>query len=185
MHLPLLSRRANNGVALASQRTELLRQTKPGSSAPSHTALPELIQPPGGTVNSPSSPSSISLFFSSPPQGLSKSRVKEIFARDGPNALTPPPTTPEWVKFCKQVKSKSPFIVDLYLLYANNKQQVRHPVQQPVKPELINPPPSCLQLFGGFSMLLWIGALLCFLAYTIQAIYEEEPANDNVSWWRV
>lgn len=34
-------------------------------------------------------------------------------------------------------------------------------------------------------MLLWIGAMLCFLAYTIQAIYEEEPANDNVSWWRV
>lgn len=34
-------------------------------------------------------------------------------------------------------------------------------------------------------MLLWIGAMLCFLAYTIQAIYEEEPANDNVSQWCV
>lgn len=30
-------------------------------------------------------------------------------------------------------------------------------------------------------MLLWIGAVLCFLAYTIQAAYESEPANDNVS----
>jgi len=38
----------------------------------------------------------------------------------------------------------------------------------------------CSQLFGGFSMLLWIGALLCFLAYGIQAASEDEPANDNV-----
>uniref|UniRef100_A0A2K6FE35 Sodium/potassium-transporting ATPase subunit alpha n=1 Tax=Propithecus coquereli TaxID=379532 RepID=A0A2K6FE35_PROCO len=62
----------------------------------------------------------------------------EILARDGPNALTPPPTTPEWIKFCRQ-------------------------------------------LFGGFSMLLWIGAILCFLAYSIQAATEEEPQNDNPS----
>ncbi|KTF75834.1 hypothetical protein cypCar_00028623 [Cyprinus carpio] len=70
-------------------------------------------------------------------RGLSSSRAKEILARDGPNALTPPPTTPEWVKFCKQ-------------------------------------------LFGGFSTLLWIGAILCFLAYGIQAASEDEPANDNL-----
>uniref|UniRef100_A0A672SI34 Sodium/potassium-transporting ATPase subunit alpha n=1 Tax=Sinocyclocheilus grahami TaxID=75366 RepID=A0A672SI34_SINGR len=70
-------------------------------------------------------------------QGLTNDRAKEILARDGLNALTPPPTTPEWVKFCKQ-------------------------------------------LFGGFSTLLWIGAILCFLAYGIQAVYEEEPANDNL-----
>uniref|UniRef100_A0A672SZB5 Sodium/potassium-transporting ATPase subunit alpha n=1 Tax=Sinocyclocheilus grahami TaxID=75366 RepID=A0A672SZB5_SINGR len=70
-------------------------------------------------------------------RGLSGTRAKEILARDGPNALTPPPTTPEWVKFCKQ-------------------------------------------LFGGFSTLLWIGAILCFLAYGIQAVSEEEPANDNL-----
>lgn len=70
-------------------------------------------------------------------QGLSSSRAREVLARDGPNALTPPPTTPEWVKFCKQ-------------------------------------------LFGGFSTLLWIGAILCFLAYGIQAASEDEPANDNV-----
>nr|KAF6412722.1 ATPase Na+/K+ transporting subunit alpha 1 [Molossus molossus] len=71
-------------------------------------------------------------------RGLSSARAAEILARDGPNALTPPPTTPEWVKFCRQ-------------------------------------------LFGGFSMLLWIGAILCFLAYGIQAATEEEPQNDNVS----
>lgn len=70
-------------------------------------------------------------------QGLTGVHAAEIFARDGPNALTPPPTTPEWVKFCKQ-------------------------------------------MFGGFSMLLWTGAVLCFLAYGIQAAMEEEPANDNV-----
>uniref|UniRef100_A0A8C6UUA8 Sodium/potassium-transporting ATPase subunit alpha n=1 Tax=Neogobius melanostomus TaxID=47308 RepID=A0A8C6UUA8_9GOBI len=61
----------------------------------------------------------------------------EILARDGPNALTPPPTTPEWVKFCRQ-------------------------------------------LFGGFSILLWIGAVLCFLAYSIQVGTEDEPVNDNL-----
>uniref|UniRef100_A0A3Q0QYN0 Sodium/potassium-transporting ATPase subunit alpha n=1 Tax=Amphilophus citrinellus TaxID=61819 RepID=A0A3Q0QYN0_AMPCI len=69
--------------------------------------------------------------------GLSCSRAREILARDGPNALTPPPTTPEWVKFCKQ-------------------------------------------LFGGFCMLLWIGSFLCFLAYGIQLVSEEDPGNDNL-----
>lgn len=38
-------------------------------------------------------------------QGLTSGKAAEILARDGPNALTPPPTTPEWVKFCKQVTS--------------------------------------------------------------------------------
>uniref|UniRef100_A0A8C7XXC6 Sodium/potassium-transporting ATPase subunit alpha n=1 Tax=Oryzias sinensis TaxID=183150 RepID=A0A8C7XXC6_9TELE len=71
-------------------------------------------------------------------QGLTNALAAEYLARDGPNALTPPPTTPEWVKFCRQ-------------------------------------------LFGGFSILLWIGAILCFLAYAIQAATEDEPAGDNVS----
>uniref|UniRef100_A0A665XDB8 Sodium/potassium-transporting ATPase subunit alpha n=1 Tax=Echeneis naucrates TaxID=173247 RepID=A0A665XDB8_ECHNA len=71
------------------------------------------------------------------PQGLTNTRAVEILARDGPNSLTPPPTTPEWVKFCRQ-------------------------------------------LFGGFSILLWIGAILCFLAYSIQVATEDEPVNDNL-----
>ncbi|XP_049756477.1 sodium/potassium-transporting ATPase subunit alpha-3 [Elephas maximus indicus] len=70
-------------------------------------------------------------------QGLTHSKAQEILARDGPNALTPPPTTPEWVKFCRQ-------------------------------------------LFGGFSILLWIGAILCFLAYGIQAGTEDDPSRDNL-----
>ena len=45
--------------------------------------------------------SHISEFF--PLQGLSKEKAAEILERDGPNALSPPPTTPEWVKFCKQL----------------------------------------------------------------------------------
>ena len=57
--------------------------------------------------------------------GLSEQQVKENQAQYGPNALTPPKTTPEWIKFCK-----------------------------------------CL--FSGFAMLLWVGAILCFVAYTIQ-----------------
>ncbi|XP_049325217.1 sodium/potassium-transporting ATPase subunit alpha-1 isoform X3 [Astyanax mexicanus] len=36
-------------------------------------------------------------------RGLSSVRAKEILDRDGPNALTPPPTTPEWIKFCRQL----------------------------------------------------------------------------------
>lgn len=70
-------------------------------------------------------------------QGLTNAKALEVLAREGPNVLTPPPTTPEWVKFCRQ-------------------------------------------LFGGFSLLLWIGAILCFLAYSIQVATEDEPANDNV-----
>ncbi|NXD62460.1 AT1A1 ATPase, partial [Eolophus roseicapillus] len=70
-------------------------------------------------------------------RGLTPARAAEILARDGPNALTPPPTTPEWVKFCRQ-------------------------------------------LFGGFSLLLWIGAILCFLAYSIETIVEEDSSNDNL-----
>ncbi|XP_041843554.1 sodium/potassium-transporting ATPase subunit alpha-3b isoform X1 [Melanotaenia boesemani] len=70
-------------------------------------------------------------------QGLTNAKAAEFLIRDGPNALTPPPTTPEWVKFCRQ-------------------------------------------LFGGFSILLWTGAILCFLAYAIQAATEDEPAGDNL-----
>ncbi|XP_058876450.1 sodium/potassium-transporting ATPase subunit alpha-3 [Acipenser ruthenus] len=70
-------------------------------------------------------------------QGLTLAKAAEFLVRDGPNALTPPPTTPEWVKFCRQ-------------------------------------------LFGGFSILLWTGALLCFLAYGIQAGMEDDPAGDNL-----
>ena len=69
--------------------------------------------------------------------GLTTSQAKANLERDGPNALTPPPTTPEWVKFCQN-------------------------------------------LFGGFAMLLWLGAVLCFLAYSIQATTFEEPPDDNL-----
>ncbi|CAL8111928.1 unnamed protein product [Orchesella dallaii] len=69
--------------------------------------------------------------------GLTNARAKENFDRDGPNALTPPKTTPEWVKFCKN-------------------------------------------LFGGFALLLWIGAVLCFVAYAIQAGTYEDASKDNL-----
>lgn len=74
---------------------------------------------------------------SDPSRGLTDNQVKERLARDGPNALSPPKTTPEWVKFCKN-------------------------------------------LFGGFALLLWIGAVLCFIAYSIQASTFEEPNDDNL-----
>lgn len=36
-------------------------------------------------------------------------------------------------------------------------------------------------MFGGFSILLWIGAFLCFLAYGIQLYFHEHATKDNVS----
>uniref|UniRef100_T1IZN5 Cation-transporting P-type ATPase N-terminal domain-containing protein n=1 Tax=Strigamia maritima TaxID=126957 RepID=T1IZN5_STRMM len=73
-----------------------------------------------------------------PNLGLTNTKAKQVLERDGPNALSPPKTTPEWVKFCKN-------------------------------------------LFGGFALLLWIGAVLCFIAYSIQAGVSEETPDDNVS----
>lgn len=60
--------------------------------------------------------------------------------RDGPNQLSPPKTTPKWIKFC-----------------AN--------------------------LFGGFAMLLWIGAILCVIAYGIDYYTLERPSKDNASFF--
>jgi len=70
-------------------------------------------------------------------RGLTDEKARAVFERDGPNALSPPKTTPEWVKFCKN-------------------------------------------LFGGFALLLWVGAILCFLAYGItEATYDDAP-KDNL-----
>merc|ERR1712180_502865 len=69
--------------------------------------------------------------------GLTTAQAKAGLEEHGPNALTPPPTTPEWIKFCKN-------------------------------------------LFSGFAMLLWFGAILCFIAYSIQASAYEEPPDDNL-----
>merc|ERR1712088_572751 len=70
-------------------------------------------------------------------RGLTASQAEKNLAEYGRNELTPPPTTPEWVKFCQ-----------------------------------------CL--FSGFACLLWLGAVLCFLAYGIQATAYEEPPDDNL-----
>lgn len=39
----------------------------------------------------------------------------------------------------------------------------------------------CKNLFGGFAMLLWIGAFLCFVAYAVDYFSMEYPSKDNVS----
>ncbi|XP_029207817.2 sodium/potassium-transporting ATPase subunit alpha-3-like [Acropora muricata] len=70
-------------------------------------------------------------------RGHTQERANEIHVRDGPNCLTPPPSTPEWVKFCRQ-------------------------------------------LFSGFALLLWIGAILCFATYIIKVSSVEEPNMDDL-----
>ncbi|XP_006116678.1 potassium-transporting ATPase alpha chain 2-like [Pelodiscus sinensis] len=70
-------------------------------------------------------------------KGLTSARAAEILARDGPNALTPPKSTPEIIKFLKQ-------------------------------------------MVGGFSLLLWVGAVLCWIAFGIQAAQGVPSAFDNL-----
>ena len=41
--------------------------------------------------------------FSSKPTGLTSDQAKKNLEEYGLNALTPPPTTPEWVKFCQNL----------------------------------------------------------------------------------
>ncbi|CAH1736317.1 unnamed protein product [Aphis gossypii] len=74
-------------------------------------------------------------FGTHPGTGLTHAKARENLERDGPNTLTPPITTPEWIKFAKQI-------------------------------------------FGGFSVLLWCGALLCFLAHTAETSTTEDPNDD-------
>ena len=38
----------------------------------------------------------------------------------------------------------------------------------------------CQQLFGGFATLLWVGAILCFMAYGIQTTSQPNPDMDYV-----
>ncbi|XP_045626279.1 sodium/potassium-transporting ATPase subunit alpha [Procambarus clarkii] len=49
------------------------------------------------------------------------------------------------------------------------------PLQQ--TPEWIK---FCHHLFFGFALLLWMGAILCFIGYSIEASSSEEPNNDNL-----
>ncbi|CAI5795247.1 potassium-transporting ATPase alpha chain 2 [Podarcis lilfordi] len=70
-------------------------------------------------------------------KGLPSSRAAEVLARDGPNALTPPKSTPEIIKFLKQ-------------------------------------------MVGGFSILLWIGAILCWIAFGIQYLHHDAGAFNNL-----
>lgn len=37
--------------------------------------------------------------------GLKEDKYKEAYQKFGPNKMTPPPTTPEWVKFLKEISS--------------------------------------------------------------------------------
>lgn len=70
-------------------------------------------------------------------RGLHPAVAKERLEKNGPNCLTPPPQTPEWMKFLKEMT-------------------------------------------GGFSLLLWLGVLLCFSSYGIDLIYTDVPVLDQI-----
>ncbi|OXA63786.1 Sodium/potassium-transporting ATPase subunit alpha-B [Folsomia candida] len=72
-----------------------------------------------------------------PLKGLSHAWAKVMSEKEGPNRLTPPKTTPQWVIFIRNV-------------------------------------------FSYFGILLWIGAILCFIAYAIQASSSETASKDNL-----
>lgn len=72
-----------------------------------------------------------------PQRGLTTQAATDVFAREGPNVLTPPKQIPAWKVFAKH-------------------------------------------LFGGFAILLWVGAILCFFAYGIQAASQDSPQKDNL-----
>lgn len=67
--------------------------------------------------------------------GLTSAKAQANLERDGPNAMTPPKKTPEWVKLA-------------------------------------------IQLFYGFSALLWIGSILCFIAFGVES-NENETFDDT------
>ncbi|TKR87079.1 hypothetical protein L596_011545 [Steinernema carpocapsae] len=69
--------------------------------------------------------------------GLTSTKAASVLARDGPNALSPPKATPEWIKFAKN-------------------------------------------LFGGFALLLWVGAFLCFIAFSVDYFTMEYPSMDHL-----
>eukprot|EP00731_Ephydatia_muelleri_P011696 Em0006g590a len=69
--------------------------------------------------------------------GLSSEEAMRRLQRDGRNAITPPPQTPEIIKFAKN-------------------------------------------MLGGFSMLLWMGAILCFVAYGVQEASSRGGPLDNL-----
>ena len=68
--------------------------------------------------------------------GLSKSEAEDRLEKFGPNCLTPPYKTPEWIKFLKT-------------------------------------------MFTGFAMLLWVAAILCYVAYGIDSA-NGDPSPDNL-----
>ena len=69
--------------------------------------------------------------------GLSHAEAESRFKKYGPNALTPPKKTPEWIKFCRT-------------------------------------------MFTGFSLLLWVAGVLCFVAYGIE-VSQKSSSDYQVS----
>ncbi|KAI8770548.1 sodium/potassium-transporting ATPase subunit alpha [Biomphalaria glabrata] len=69
--------------------------------------------------------------------GLSKEQAAENLRKFGYNTLTPPKTTPMWIKFLKT-------------------------------------------MFTGFSLLLWLGSVLCFVAYFITLLEVEGGEKENL-----
>ncbi|XP_010614977.1 sodium/potassium-transporting ATPase subunit alpha-4 isoform X1 [Fukomys damarensis] len=88
--------------------------------------------------------------------GQSPEKAKEILIRDGPNTLTPPHTTPEWVKFCKQLFSG----FALLLWISSILCFVAHGIQL-----YFNEKSSSDNLYLGIVLAVVVGITGCFSYY--------------------
>ncbi|XP_050440876.1 sodium/potassium-transporting ATPase subunit alpha isoform X4 [Adelges cooleyi] len=85
---PKTRRKAPSSVSTKYSRAENLDELKQDPNLDYHKiTLDELYQ----------------RFGTHPEAGLTHAKARENLERDGPNTLTPPKTTPEWIKFSKQI----------------------------------------------------------------------------------
>lgn len=105
-------------------------------------------------------------------QGLTDAAAAAGLAQYGKNELTPPPTTPEWVSFLIA-------LISIQALLCAHVFKNRGITQSFFSLQV----KFCQCLFSGFACLLWLGAVLCFLAYSIQVLLLDNlqfhKNNDN------
>lgn len=121
--------------------------------------------------------------------------LKHFLPLPGPSpALDPPPFWPLPLLLSLQDEHKVS-ITELLDRYGSNMEDGLTEAQaaealQRDGPNVLTPPRQMpeivkflLQMFGGFSALLWLGAVLCFFSYGVEkGTKGSGVSDDNVSW---